>query len=82
MECTILQAISELRAFMENKMGELGVDLSLIIQDLRNRVDHVTEVEGRISETEHTLKTCQNELTTLRKVTHQLKLQVEHEEGH
>ena len=58
----ILAAISELRASIEGRIGELRTDMSLIRQDLRNAVDRVTETEGRVSEIEDTQKSCQDEL--------------------
>ncbi|KAJ1185800.1 hypothetical protein NDU88_002587 [Pleurodeles waltl] len=60
---TILQAINDLKVTMEGKMRELKVDLDLIRQDLRITMHRVTEVEGRLSETEDTVKTHAENLT-------------------
>ena len=43
----ILLAISDLRASIKGRIGELRIDLSLIRQDLRNTADRVTETETR-----------------------------------
>ncbi|KAJ1218152.1 hypothetical protein NDU88_005735 [Pleurodeles waltl] len=53
---TILHAISDLKVTMEEKMGELKVDVTLIRQDPCNSTNRVTEVEGRLSEMEDTVK--------------------------
>ena len=61
----ILAAISDLSSSIEGRIGDLRTDLSLIRQDLRNTVDRVTEMEGRVSEMEDSQRTCQTELTEL-----------------
>ena len=52
----VLSAIQASRQSLENQIGGVQLDVSLVRQDLLNVVDRVTEAEGRISELEVTLK--------------------------
>ncbi|KAJ1092019.1 hypothetical protein NDU88_005133 [Pleurodeles waltl] len=70
---TILQVIHDLKVTMEGKMGELKVDLALIWQDLRNTTHRVIEVECRLSETEDTVKTQEEQLVKLQRLVKQLE---------
>ena len=56
-EGTVAEILSAIQvSALEQQIGGVQSDVSLIRQDLRNVVDRVTEAEGRISELENAVK--------------------------
>ena len=50
---------------LERPIGGVQSEVTLVRQDLRNAVDRVTEVEGRISELEDTAQDLANNMKQL-----------------
>ncbi|KAJ1199509.1 hypothetical protein NDU88_003343 [Pleurodeles waltl] len=48
----ILQAIQDSKAALETKIGDVGIDVAYLCQDLHQSVDRVTEAEVRRSQLE------------------------------
>ena len=77
----LLEAIHASRDALEERIGEVRSEVTLLWQDLRNVADRVTETECRITELEDTVNTLEKDAGSTREILKEVAWRIDDAEN-